>query len=385
MGTDIKNTIRQLVKIKLDEGLILSLYLDVSADPKGQRRHPTFLKKRFSELEKQFPPRSPLHSYLMADIREINRYLQEKLESRARGLALFISQGKRYFDAIQTAIPFENRIVVSPLPYIYPLVKMADDYAPFGVILTDEKRARLMRVDLGQIEEEVDIISDVEAVSSKGYETKKARLGHSDERYQRHFKEQVAKHVKTVMAKAAKLFAPGRVDAVVLWADNGVMSEIHNQLSASLKSLAIEGGSLDPRSPGDQILKKSLAIFSQAENQKSLALARQAVVLATGRGQRAAVGTEAVLDSLQSGQAEVLVISENYRDQGWQCQRCLQLGSGGLAAKCPFCQAEKISSEIDMKEALVEAAVRRGARVEFYSGRSELDKYQGVVALQRSR
>jgi hypothetical protein len=383
MNTDIQKTLKQLAKIKLDDGLILSLYLDLRTDPKGQRHYQTFLKKKFSELEKNFPPRSPLHNYLMTDIKEINRYLKEELDGRSKGLALFISQSKRFFSAIQTALPFENRAIVSRLPYIYPLVRMADDHAPYGIILSDEKRARLIRVNLGQAEEETEILSDVEAVSSKGYETKKGRLGHSDERYQRHLKEQVAKHARLVLAKAAKLFAPGTVDAVVLMAENGAMAELQGSMPAALKPMILVGGRMDMRAPRDKILAKAAAFCSQAENEKSLQLAKQAVVLGTGKGVGAALGTEAALNALQSGQAEVLVISEDYRGQGWKCRKCLQLGSGGLAAKCPYCQEPGVSGDIDMKEEMVEAAIRRGARVEFYSGKSELDRYQGVGALLR--
>lgn len=385
MGADIKTTVRQLAKIRLDEGLIMSLYLDLRADPKGQRHYQTFLKKRFSELEKQYAQRSPLHGYLMADVREINRYLKEEVDSRARGLALFISQGKRVFTAVQTAQPFENHVIVSRLPYIFPLVKMTDDYAAYGVIMSDEKRARLIRVNLGEVEEEMDIVSDVEAVSSKGYETKKGRLGHSDERYRRHLMDQISKHAKAVLQKAVKFFAGGQVDAVLLMADNGVQAEFKRQMPPALKAMTIEGGSMDVRIPLDRMLSGTLAIFKKAENEGSMKAAREAVVLGTGKGGRAVVGTEATLNALQSGQAELLVVSDRYAGRGWKCANCLQMGSGGRARNCPFCQSQEVAEAADMKEELVELAIRRGARVEFYSGKSELDRYGGVGALLRSR
>lgn len=384
MSADIRDTIRQLVKVRLDEGLVMSLYLDLRTDPKGQRHCQTFLKKKFSELEKRFPPRSPRHGYLMTNIGEINRYLKEELDSRSRGLALFISQGKRLFTAIQTAMPFENRVAVSRLPYIYPLVKMADDFAPYGVVISDEWRARLVRVNLGQVEEQADILTEADDVSAKGYETRKGRLGWSDEKHQRHLKDLVAKHAKAVVREARRLF--GReVSCLLLSADNVALAEINRQLPADLKDKLAGAPKFDIKTPMKRVLEESLRMFKERENRESLELAKKAVVLGTGRGGRAVVGTEATLDAMQSGQGEILVISEQYRDHGWKCRGCLHLGSGGQVSKCPFCQHPEVDGDIDMKEELVEAAIRRGARVEFYSGPSELDRYGRVGALLRSR
>jgi hypothetical protein len=382
MSADIRDIIRQLAKIRLDEGLIMSLYLDLSPDPKGQRHYQSFMKKRFSELEKQYPPRSPLHGYLTTNIREINRYLKEELDSRSRGLALFISQSKRFFSAIQTAIPFENRVAVSRLPYVYPLVRMADDFASYGVMISDEWRARLVRVNLGQVVEQADILTEADEVSAKGYQTRKGRLGWSDEKHQRHLKDIIAKHIKSVVAESRKFF--GRdVSCLLLSADNLALAEINRQLPAELKGKVVATPKFDMKTPMKKVLEESLKIYKERENQDSLKLARQAVVLGTGKGGRAVVGTEATLDALQGGQAETLVISEQYRDQGWKCRGCLHLGSGGKAAKCPFCRHPDVAGDIDMKEEMVEAAIRRGARVEFYSGPSELDKYGRVGALLR--
>lgn len=385
MSTDIRKMIKELVKIKLDQGLIMSLYLDLSPDAKGQRHYPTFLKKKFTELEKRYPPRTAVHENIILNLAEINRYLQEKLESRTKGLALFISQSKGHFSALQTALPFENRLVVSRLPYIYPLVRMADDYAPFGIILSDEKRARLLRVDLGQIEEEMEILSDVEAVSSKGYQTKKEKLGHSDERYQRHFKEQVAKHTKMVIAKALKFFPPGTADVVLLMVENGVLAEFQRQMPGPLRPLAQYVESLEVRTPREKVLAKALNFFHRMEEEASLKAANEVVVWGTGRGGRAVVGTEATLEALQNGQAELLVINDKYSGEGWRCENCLRMGSGGQVKACPYCRSVEVNLAPDMKEEMVELAMRRGARVEFYRGNSDLNKYGGVGALLRSR
>jgi len=385
MSTDIRKMIKELSQIKLDPGLMMSLYLDLSPDPKGQRHYQSFLKKKFSELEKRYQPRTAVYENIKTNLEKINRYLKEDLESRTKGLALFISQSKQHFSALQTARPFENRLVVSRLPYIYPLVKMADDYAPFGVILSDEKRARLLRVNLGQIEEEMEILSDVEAVSSKGYQTKKEKLGHSDERYQRHFKEQVAKHTKQAIAKALKFFVPGTVDVVLLMVENGVLAEFQRQMPGPLRSLAKYVESLEVRTPREKVLAKALDFFYRMENEASLKAANEVVVWGRGKGGRAVVGTEATLEALQNGQAEMLVISDKYSDEGWKCENCMRMGSGGKVNACPYCRSVEVDLAPDMKEEMVQLAIRRGARVEFYREGSDLDRYGRVGALLRSR
>lgn len=383
MITNINATLKDMLKVQLDLGCVVSVYLDVTADAKGQRHHGPFLRKEFQRLEKGMP-HGPLAGFLRQDLQLVEQYLAGRLEPHSKGVALFISQTKGFLEALQSPFPFANAVVMSRLPYIYPLARMADDYARYGILICDEKKARLLTVNLGLIEEEHDIISDTGAAPAQGYETRKGSMGWADERHKRYFKEQVGRHLKAVAAQAKRQFGGGRVAHVILAAENGVQGALREMLPREVVNGLIDGGKFDIRTPTARLLPLADAMFRAKENEHSLAVAGKVVVLARSRGGRAVTGTDPVLGSLMQGRAETLVIDERYGGQGWQCNTCLRLGTGGRVGRCPYCGGADIDAGPDMKENLVELALRSGVKVEFVEGSKPLQANGGIGALLRN-
>jgi peptide subunit release factor 1 (eRF1) len=384
MITNINATIKDMLKVRLDLGCVVSVYLDVSADAKGQRHHGSYLKKEFQRLGNSLPPRAPLAEFLKQDLGLIEQYLAGKLEKRSKGVAIFISQTKGFLEALQAPFPFANSVVMSRLPYVYPLVRVADDHARYGILICDEKKARLLTVNLDQIEEEHNIISDTDAAPAQGYETKKGRMGWADARHQRHFKEQIGRHLKDVAAQTRRQFGGNRATNVVLAAENGVLSELRRLLPKEIAGGLIVTSRFDIKTPTGKILELSDGLFRTRENEHSLVIADKVVMLARSKGGRAVTGTDPVLGSLMAGRAEILVIDERYNDQGWQCGTCLRLGTGGRVNRCPYCGGGDVDPGPEMKEGLVELALRQGAKVEFVRDSKSLNANGGVGALHRN-
>jgi peptide subunit release factor 1 (eRF1) len=384
MITNINATIKDMLKVRLDLGCVVSVYLDVSADAKGQRHYGSYLKKEFQRLGNSLPQRAPLAEFLKQDLGLIEQYLAGKLEKRSKGAAIFISQTKGFLEALQTPFPFANSVVMSRLPYVYPLVRVADDHARYGIMICDEKKARLLTVNLGQIEEEHDIISDTDAAPAQGYETKKGRMGWADQRHKRHFKEQIGRHLKDAAAQARRQFGGNRAANVVLAAENGVLSELRRLLPKEIAGGLIATSRFDVKTPTDRILALSETVFRSRENEHSLAIADKVVMLARSKGGRAVTGTDPVLGSLMQGRAETVVIDDRYDDQGWQCGTCLRLGAGGKVSRCPYCGGGDVDAGPEMKEGLVELALRQGVKVEFVRDSKSLIANGGVGAILRN-
>lgn len=384
MSTDIRKSLRELTKMQPGQGYVLSVYVNTAPDGKGRRNYNVFLKKKFSEIEKSLKPHSPEAGNFPKDIKEINRYLEEDLRPESKGAAIFISQSTKIFKTFQTVLPLTNRVIVSRVPFIYPLARMADNYYPYGVMISDEKQAKMLKIYLGNLEEEADIVTAADDISAKGYETRKGRLGLSDEKHQRHLKDIRAKHVKSVIREAQRFFH-GDTAHLLVSAENGTLAEINRQLPAALKNKVITTAKFDIKSPNKKVLDESLKLFHDLENQESQRIAREAVVLAKSKGGRAVLGTRAILTALQDGRAETLVISEKYSGEGWQCADCLMLGALGKPKVCVYCGGQNIDKEPDMKEEMVGLALRRGVKVEFVEGAAELDKNGGIGALMKNR
>ncbi len=384
MSTDIRTTLQELAKMQPGNGDVISIYVNAAPDGRGRRNYEVFLKKKFSEIEKALPPRSPEAVAFSDAVREARRYLSENLRPESKGAAVFVSPARKLFNTFQTVLPLANRVIVSRVPFIYPLVRLSDDYDRYGVLISDEQRARLFSIYLGRIEEEAEIVTQADQASAKGYETRKGRLGLSDEKHQRHLKDLRAKHVKAVVREVQRFLASD-TQQILLAAENGTLAELKKQLPAALAKKTIHTTRFDLRSPAKKVLDESLKIFKNLENEQSRQIARESVVLTKSRGSRAMLGTKAVLSAMQDGRAETLVVSEKYVGEGWQCLNCMKLGALGKPKECPYCRGRQIDRRPDMKEEMVCLALRHGLKVEFVEGEPELDKNGGIGALMRGR
>jgi len=384
MSTDLKKTLKELARMQPTEGYVLSVYVNAVPDGKGRRNFNVFLKKKFNEIEKGLKPRSPEAVALPKDLKEISRYLEEDLNPGSKGAAVFISQKKNIFTTFQTVVPLETKVVVSRVPYLYPLARLADDYARYGILISDERHAKLLRVLLGQLEEEADIITAPDDDTAKGYQSRKGRLGWNDEKHQRHLGDLVAKHVKEALIEAKRFF-PGDIACLMVAAENGTLAEIQRQLPSDLKKKALTTAKFDIRSPIKKVLEESLKTFNSLENRGSQKAAREILVLAKSRGKGAVLGTKAALAALQDGRAETLIVSEKYAGEGWQCLDCLKMGAQRKPALCLYCGSGEIDKRPDLKEEMVSLALRYGARVEFVEDFPELDANGGIGVLLKSR
>lgn len=384
MSTDIRKTLQELAKMQPGNGDVISVYVDAAPDGRGRRNYEVFLKKKFSEIEKTLAPRSPESTAVPAAIREVGSYLAEDLRPESKGAAVFVSPARKLFITFQTALPLANRVIVSRVPFIYPLVRLSDDYGRYGVLISDERRARLFSIYLGRVEGEAEIVTQADQVSAKGYETRKGRLGLSDEKHQRHLKDLRAKHVKAAVREAQRFLAPD-TQQILLAAEDGTLAELKKQLPAALAKKTIHTARFDLRSPAKKVLDESVKIFKDLENEQSRQIARESVVLTKSRGSRAMLGTKAVLAAMQDGRAETLVVSEKYVGEGWQCLDCMKLGALGKPKECPYCGGHQIDRRPDMKEEMVCLALRHGLKVEFVEGEPQLDSNGGIGALLRGR
>ena len=110
-----------------------------------------------------------------------------------------------------------------------------------------------------------------------------------------------------------------------------------------------------------KLLKESVRLISEKEEQKSIEAVRQLKeeILKDGL---AAYGVNDTLKAVKNGQVELLIIQKDYKIKGWVCEHC-QVVKKGKVKKCPSC--ENIVSEVDVIEEILEFAQRTDAEIEF--------------------
>ena len=112
----------------------------------------TFLKKAFGERLRSFPERTDAVRRIEADRDRILAFLSDELDPSVKAASIHASDGDGLWETHTFRAEFdEERLIVGPVPHLYPLVKLADQSPLYAVCVADSKQARLVVCGLGEV------------------------------------------------------------------------------------------------------------------------------------------------------------------------------------------------------------------------------------------
>jgi peptide chain release factor subunit 1 len=364
--------LKRLVQVSPGPNSFLSVYLDLRPDGSGKKLHAIFLKSRLPELSKHLPPHSREQSLLARDIKRFQKYLDDDLDPAWKGMALFACASEDVFLPLPMPLPPENALHLSSFPHLFSLVRQADLYRSYGIIVANSRQSRLFLVSEGRPEKQTSLSWEDK------HTTRFGRMALSWQKFQRHLQEHVRQRAKAVLETLEKLVGRKKIEHLFTILEEGMEAEIRKQLPASLKKKQIPLPSLDPHDPDHRILSEALETLQTISREKAETLARQILEEAQPRGQ-ATVGPEPTLSALQNHQIERMILDARFKAYGWRCTRCGFLGMGGVPRVCPLCQGEAQPSEL--REEMVRKALSQGLELSFTENFSPLMKAGGTGAL----
>ena len=364
--------VRNLLKVRPEQKSFLSIYLDLSPDGRGKKRHTLFLKNRLPELIKTLPAHSREQTSLARDLKRVQKYLEEDLDPAWKGIALFTCAPEDLFLAVPMPLPPANALTLSSYPHLFSLAQQAGLYEPYAVLVADSRQARLFVIQEGRPEKQISLFWE------DRHTTRFGRMGLSLQKFQRHIQEHAKQRAKETVENLGKLIGRRKIEHLFLVAEEGMEGEIRKQLPLSWKKKPVSLSSLDPHDPGHKILSGALEALQIISREKAEALARQIIEEDQPQG-RATLGAEPTLSALQNHQIERLVLDRQFNATGWQCRGCGYLGMGGVPGSCPLCQ--KASQPVELREEIVWRAQSPGIEISFPENFAPLIKAGGIGAL----
>jgi peptide chain release factor subunit 1 len=286
-----------------------------------------------------------------ADTEQISRWVRSSFDrSGVKGLGLFASVGDR--------------------PYVVPLQALLSRHHHIALALVERDRARIFRFQLGQIQEHVDVTSDVHGQHDQG--------GWSQARFQRGIEHEVLLHMKDVSDILLRLHEHEPLDALVVAGPTAEASEFVRKLHPYLaKVLHGDPVSLPLEAEPDQLR----AVVRQVE--QDLVSGRRRELLArlqAGKGQaeRDARGIRHVVEAVNAKRVDVLFVVEGAGEPGWKS------ASGALALHEHEAAAygTPVEPVDDLVDEIIEQAVLSGAHIELFRDGSRLEGH-AVAALLR--
>ena len=353
---------------------VISLYLDMQPDQHGRDQFGTFVRKVLGERLKTYARDDAARASLEADAERINAFLSENVERSANGLAIFACHGADLFDTIQMTAPIDDHwLFVGPVPHLYPLARVNDQYPRYAALVVDTNAARLFVFSLGVTESQQEIANVKTRKTSMG--------GWSQARYQRHIENFHSQHMKEVVDVLDRVVREEAITRIVVSCDEIARPLLMEELPRHLADKVVDVVRMDMNAPEHEVLKTSLDALRAKDATTDEERVEQMLGAWRGGG-LAVVGAKDTLEALQMGQVEELLIAAS--------PDVLRPAAGAPSGTPGPVEVETSAPSADpdrlkVADDLVTKAQATGARIRFIENADLLQQVGGVGALLRFR
>jgi peptide chain release factor subunit 1 len=354
LATPLREQLDRLAAFEPTSAPVLSLYLDLRANEQGKAKYDTFLRKAFAERGRSLE--GDARQSFDADVARITAYLAEDVKKSANGVALFACSAEQgFFEAVQLEAPLDRHwLHVGPVPHLYPLARINDQFSRYAALLLDTNSARLFVFGLGGTEAQREVTSTKTRQTMAG--------GWSQARYQRHVENFHEQHMKEVVSVLDEVVRTDQIEQVIVACDAVAKPALMEQLPAHLAGKIIDVVALDRKAPEHEVIKQTMEVFRRHDADTDVA--RVDAMRDAWLGQQLGVaGPDDTLRALSMAAVEELLI---------------------------VADPEKLARASDTERAalageLVTMAQQQSARIRFIEDATLLEDAGGVGAILRFR
>jgi len=236
-------------------------------------------------------------------------------------------------------------------------------------VLVDRRQARIIRVELGAVDERPSVFDEPERQADTDVE-----LGGWEHRHE----EAARRHFRRVAARVPAEVRAWHPHAVVLSGPADDVAGLEACIDNAVADLVAGIVTLPMRASTAEVAGAVADITRDLEQRREQALVEELHERAP-QGRKAVLGLPAVMAALAERRVGTLVLARGFHSAGAQCPAC---GHFGVAAcQCPECGTPSIEVD-DIIDVAINQALAQDATVEFCEG-TDLGFFGGVGALER--
>jgi len=314
-----------------------------------------------------------------ADLQRILELTGEWKGNRSKAKAVFACSGRNVWQEFDLPPQLaRTQLFVNRRFHLKELALLMGGQPRLWLAVVDGHRARFFDLYLDEVREREALFAPLSRRGRgdgfAGYDAGHAERSVNDETLH-HFKN-VAEFLKQALDK-------GSFDRLIVGCQDIHWREFETHLHPYVKKrllgrFAAEVGSVTDqqvRQQGDRILQESLAQHRHDQVCEVLSQARS-----NGRG---VTGLRRVLRSLEMGEVQTLLMTENYSAHAVECTSCSHLDAH-MVRYCPVCGRSTQELE-DVCEAIVPAAIRRDVDLVYVNEEPDFERVGSIAALLRFR
>ena len=174
------------------------------------------------------------------------------MRKSANGLAIFACAARDdFFEAVQLDAPVEeHQLFIGPVPHLYPLARLNDQFPRYAALLVNTNSARLFVFGLGTTQARQEVVNVKTRRTTMG--------GWSQARYQRHIENFHLLHMKEVVDVLERVVREEALTQIVVSCDEVARPMLMDQLPKHLAEKIVDVVALDIRTPEHQVLAETL-------------------------------------------------------------------------------------------------------------------------------
>lgn len=358
-----REALRELAEFKSPDASAVSFYFQpVRPQDKAHRGEAILIKDMLRDALRSAERNGGAAA--RADLEKILQQsdaLQHGDHSHARAIFACSSQG--IWREFRLASLERSLVVVDSRFHLVPVATAMSELRRACVVLADREKARFFEVFDGNVEERFGIASDVpRSVRSDGW------AGYDAGHIERHISHEAMHHFKLVADKTEKFLLVSGCDHVIFGVRDETWPELDPHLGATTRKLLLGRFSIDVALATTADIQREARVYLDAHERSEREGLLREIAGEAQRNGRGALGLKRVLQSLERGEVQTLLIGREFSAQASECPNCGHLDSR-LVENCAMCGHLARQLE-DVMPALITQALRSGVELRYISDES---------------
>ncbi|MFZ0138469.1 MAG: hypothetical protein WAK89_15495 [Candidatus Sulfotelmatobacter sp.] len=286
-----------------------------------------------------------------------------------------------------------TQILVGRHFHLKPLAQLLGAFPSLGIVLVDRHRARLFDLRLGELNERMDFFHPLtrrgRGDGFGGYDAGHVERRVADEA--RHHFKFIAEFVKDALGRSNKDRSnkdrsnkdKGMFENWIVGCQDSHWSQFEPQLHPYAKQKLLGRFTAEvAHVSNEEIRAHAETIFADAQAQRREEAVRETLNQAHHRA-RGVTGLRRVLNALELGEVQTLLVGQSYHAQAVECSGCGHLDAH-LVNICPVC-GKQTREVVDVGEAILPWVIRHDIELFYVKDDPEFDKVGNIAALLRFR
>lgn len=375
-----RENIRELANFEAKDGCAVSFYYQPTTPKDKSHREEAILVKDLVREALKAAEKHGRNGRAKADLERIQDIAEHLHGNSGRAKAIFASSKDNFWREFDLPARLTGtRLFVNTHFHLRPLTAIADVLPRLLIVTLDKTKARFFELWMDEIRErEADRMSNEITRRGRSDGFGGFEAGHAE----RHVGNEAMRFYKDVADRVKTLYDSGYERFLVGCRDEN-WSEIEPHLHAYIKQRFVGRLSLPPETTDvGRIREEAERLYNDFRMNRRAGLVRE-VVGQEKRDGRGAVGLKKVLDALEKGEVQTLLVSKTFSARGSECSNCGHMDAN-VSDTCSAC-GQKTRELDDVSDRLLALAVKNGIEIIHMHDDPQFASTGGVGALLRFR